>query len=99
MIACRVLTAVFALVLSVAPAWSARLKVVASFSILAEFAARIGGQLDHADWIGLNFWDLIQPFFMFIVGVSMPFSLKKPVLRFCREIRSSQQITETVRVR
>ena len=28
----------------------------------------------HADWEGLHFWDLIQPFFMFIVGVSIPFS-------------------------
>ena len=39
--------------------------------------AFIGKQLDHADWSGLNFWDLIQPFFMFIVGVSMPFSFSK----------------------
>jgi predicted acyltransferase len=37
----------------------------------------IGRQLDHVDWIGLNAWDLIQPFFMFIVGVAMPFSLTK----------------------
>ncbi|MEO6188298.1 MAG: DUF5009 domain-containing protein [Ginsengibacter sp.] len=37
----------------------------------------IGRQLDHADWVGLNFWDLIQPFFMFIVGVAMPFSFSK----------------------
>ncbi|MES1220498.1 MAG: DUF5009 domain-containing protein [Bacteroidota bacterium] len=37
----------------------------------------IGIQLDHAEWSGLNFWDLIQPFFMFIVGVSMPFSFSK----------------------
>ncbi len=37
----------------------------------------IGRQFDHADWVGLNFWDLIQPFFMFIVGVAMPFSFSK----------------------
>lgn len=37
----------------------------------------IGRQLHHADWIGLHFWDLIQPFFMFIVGVAMPFSMTK----------------------
>ena len=30
-------------------------------------------QLQHHPWNGLHFWDLIQPFFMFIVGVSMPF--------------------------
>jgi predicted acyltransferase len=34
-------------------------------------------QLSHVDWEGLHFWDLIQPFFMFIVGVAMPFSLSK----------------------
>ncbi|MEK9613044.1 MAG: DUF5009 domain-containing protein [Flavobacteriaceae bacterium] len=28
----------------------------------------------HVAWEGLHFWDLIQPFFMFIVGVSIPFS-------------------------
>lgn len=32
-------------------------------------------QLSHVPWEGLRFWDLIQPFFMFIVGVAMPFSL------------------------
>jgi predicted acyltransferase len=37
----------------------------------------IGRQLHHADWIGLHFWDLIQPFFMFIVGVAMPFSMSR----------------------
>lgn len=34
-------------------------------------------QLHHHPWNGLRFWDLIQPFFMFIVGVAMPFSLSK----------------------
>ncbi len=34
-------------------------------------------QLHHHPWHGLRFWDLIQPFFMFIVGVAMPFSLGK----------------------
>lgn len=34
-------------------------------------------QLSHAPWEGLRFWDLIQPFFMFIVGVAMPFSLSR----------------------
>jgi predicted acyltransferase len=37
----------------------------------------IGHQLHHHEWNGLHFWDLIQPFFMFIVGVAMPFSLNK----------------------
>ena len=31
-------------------------------------------QFDHVEWEGCVFWDLIQPAFMFIVGVAMPFS-------------------------
>jgi predicted acyltransferase len=31
-------------------------------------------QLEHAQWRGCHFWDLIQPSFMFLVGVAMPFS-------------------------
>ena len=38
------------------------------------FAQVVGFQLDHAPWQGVTFWDLIQPAFMFMVGVSMPFS-------------------------
>jgi predicted acyltransferase len=34
-----------------------------------------GDQFSHHDWHGLHFWDLIQPFFMFIVGVSIPFAV------------------------
>jgi len=35
----------------------------------------IGEQLHHHEWHGLHFWDLIQPFFMFIVGVAIPFAV------------------------
>lgn len=34
-------------------------------------------QLEHAPWEGLRFWDLVQPFFMFIVGVVMPWSFAR----------------------
>lgn len=34
-------------------------------------------QFHHHPWNGLRFWDLIQPYFMFIVGVAMVFSLEK----------------------
>jgi len=37
----------------------------------------IGWQLEHHEWNGLHCWDLVQPFFMFIVGVAMPFSIGK----------------------
>ena len=39
------------------------------------FTTFIGTQLHHHEWHGLHFWDLIQPFFMFIVGVAIPFAV------------------------
>ena len=47
------------------------LRSVEGSSIVRFFAT----QLDHHEWHGLNFWDLIQPFFMFIVGVAIPFAI------------------------
>ena len=37
----------------------------------------LGTQLDHHPWAGLRFWDLVQPFFMFIVGAALAFSAAK----------------------
>ncbi len=34
-------------------------------------------QLDHAEWIGFNFYDLIFPLFEFVMGMSVVFSLQK----------------------
>ena len=34
-------------------------------------------QFLHAQWHGMRFWDLIQPYFTFIIGVAMAISLKK----------------------
>jgi predicted acyltransferase len=34
-------------------------------------------QFHHHPWNGLRFWDLVQPYFMFIVGVAMWFSVTK----------------------
>jgi len=39
------------------------------------FMQFLGTQLSHHEWHGLHFWDLIQPFFMFIVGVAIPFAV------------------------
>jgi predicted acyltransferase len=41
----------------------------------------IGRQFHHHPWNGLRPWDLVQPFFMFIVGVAIPFSFAKRVKR------------------
>ena len=45
----------------------------------------IAGQFDHKPWEWIAFWDLIQPAFMFMVGVAMPFALL---------IRQSQGFTD-----
>jgi heparan-alpha-glucosaminide N-acetyltransferase len=53
-------------------------------------------QFSHVKWTGCSFWDLIQPSFMFMVGVSMPFSYSRrslmgqsPVRRFGHVIARS----------
>lgn len=38
-------------------------------------------QLSHVAWVGCSFWDLIQPSFMFMVGVAMPYSYASRVAR------------------
>jgi predicted acyltransferase len=35
----------------------------------------VGTQVEHSDWVGCTLWDLIQPSFMFMVGVALPFSI------------------------
>jgi predicted acyltransferase len=37
----------------------------------------IGPQFEHVEWTGCAFWDLIQPSFMFMVGVALPYSVAK----------------------
>ncbi|MCC6587627.1 MAG: DUF5009 domain-containing protein [Bryobacterales bacterium] len=37
----------------------------------------VARQFTHADWHGMYPWDLIQPFFMFIVGVAMPWAFTR----------------------
>jgi len=44
-------------------------------SLEGSFIYVIAEQFHHHPWNGLRFWDLIQPYFMFIVGVAIPFSV------------------------
>src|SRR2546429_1780137 len=41
----------------------------------------LADQLEHVDWEGFHFYDLIFPLFVFIVGVSLVFSLSKTMER------------------
>src|SRR5580692_11342391 len=38
---------------------------------------RFAEQFEHVAWEGFRFYDLIFPLFLFLVGVVLPFSLKK----------------------
>jgi predicted acyltransferase len=40
---------------------------------------RIAAQFDHVDWVGFHFYDLIFPLFVFMVGVSITFSISRLV--------------------
>jgi heparan-alpha-glucosaminide N-acetyltransferase len=35
----------------------------------------IGHEVEHAQWAGFTLWDIIQPAFMFMVGVALPWSV------------------------
>src|SRR5213083_2523119 len=45
------------------------------------FTRGLANQLEHVDWEGFHFYDLIFPLFVFIVGVSLVFSLGKTIER------------------
>ena len=63
---------------------------------------RVAGWFDHVPWEGLVFWDLIQPAFMFMVGVAMPFALASCSPGFSWTstscVRSVAHLSLTVRV-
>jgi len=50
---------------------------VTDLTVPSTFWSQLITQFHHHPWHGLRFWDLIQPFFMFIVGVAMAFSVAK----------------------
>ncbi len=50
-------------------------------SVVSSAGGFFGDQLDHVEWEGFRFYDLIFPLFVFIVGVSIVFSLTKLVER------------------
>ena len=41
------------------------------------FVEFLKNQTDHVPWVGGVFWDLIQPAFMFMVGVALPYSFAR----------------------
>lgn len=52
--------------------WQALPKIENTF-----FNTTLLSQLDHVEWEGFSCWDLVMPLFLFMSGVTMPFSLPK----------------------
>ena len=42
-----------------------------------KFSCFLKEQMDHVEWFGFHFYDIIMPLFMFLVGVSMVYSYRK----------------------
>jgi predicted acyltransferase len=61
--------------------WTVLFKFMVDPSLKGTFLYFIGEQFHHHPWHGLRFWDLVQPYFMFIVGVAIPFSVAKRTSR------------------
>jgi predicted acyltransferase len=51
-------------------------------------------QFTHHPWHGLHFWDLVQPAFMFMAGVSMAYSLNK---QWANGVTWSQSFKKTLK--
>ncbi|HXI49959.1 MAG TPA: DUF5009 domain-containing protein, partial [Candidatus Saccharimonadales bacterium] len=51
--------------------------LAAAFGALSHnaFVKAVTDQLEHVEWAGLRFYDCIFPLFVFIVGVSLTFSI------------------------
>jgi len=43
------------------------------------FTRALANQMEHCEWAGFHFYDLIFPLFVFIVGVSIPFSIPRMI--------------------
>jgi predicted acyltransferase len=58
--------------------------------------AWISTQLDHVDWLGFRFYDIIMPLFLFIVGVAMPFSFSKRLAAGDSKVRIMSHVVRRV---
>lgn len=63
-----------------------------NLSYLERILVGISNQLHHSPWNGFTFYDLIFPLFIFISGVSMPFSYQKFFADKGNNNHSSKQI-------
>ena len=58
------------------------------------FFSHVVLQFHHHPWNGLRFWDLVQPFFMFIVGTAMWFSVKNRTMLGQSQLQITKHIVK-----
>lgn len=54
-------------------------EIFAAISAMVVMTPSLNDRVQHAEWAGFHFYDLIFPLFAFIVGVSLVFSLDKSI--------------------
>ena len=54
----------------------------------------LAAQMDHCEWAGFHFYDLIFPLFVFIVGVSLVFSVSRMIERDGRPAARREKAVE-----
>ncbi len=47
----------------------------------SDLTQKLAAQMEHCEWAGFHFYDLIFPLFIFIVGISLVFSISKIIAR------------------
>ncbi len=62
----------------------------------SSFTQALAAQMEHCEWAGFHFYDLIFPLFVFIVGVSLVFSLSKTIERAGRSAAVKRIIVRSV---
>ena len=45
--------------------------------VYPESTGWLARQTAHADWVGFTFWDIIMPLFLFMSGITIPFSMAR----------------------
>jgi predicted acyltransferase len=55
--------------------------MAAAALISPQLGSAVAVQMDHSKWTGFTFWDFIAPLFLFVVGLSMPYSISRRLER------------------
>jgi predicted acyltransferase len=68
-----------------------QIKITGQLSAIEKIFVTVSNQLHHTIWNGLTFYDLIFPLFIFIAGVSMPYSFSSQLHKTGASRREGQK--------